>query len=294
MQPLRALSDLALSGLVLSAASGGGHNQPLARRAVQGPLAASFAMPRTFGAAWVPITVTDFGAKGDGQANDGPAIQAAIDAALSDGSLCVWFPPGDYVTHQTILASGSADRPTKSPVSLRGRGTAANTRILLRLSRPALPRPALPTAVIKFQGSSMGAGASICHDYAGGFCAGAGVFSHTIVENLNIDANVTGDPLSNNTVGIEWAAVVGGIARNCAIGLTGLEVRVDVRYWCSLRFLHTTKRVTVCCRLLGYTYSSLCARVRSVCSCIIMRTVRTQNFVRLTTQCLEASQPCST
>lgn len=230
MQPLRAL---ALSGLALSAMSDRERNQrlaPVGRR----PLEASFAMPRTFGAAWVPISVTDFGAKGDGQANDGPAIQAAIDAALSDGSLCVWFPPGDYVTNQTILASGSADRPTKSPVSMRGQGTAANTRILLRLSKPALPQPALPTAVIKFQGASMGAGASICHEYAGGFCAGAGVFSHTVIENLNIDANVTGDPLSNNTVGIEWAAVIGGIARNCVIGLTGLEVRVDDRCRCPL------------------------------------------------------------
>jgi hypothetical protein len=188
------------------------------------PVDAGFVLPRAFGAAWARISVTDFGATGDGRTNDGPAIQAAIDAALADGSLCVWFPPGDYITNRTILASGSADRPMKSPVSLRGYGTAANTRLLLRLSKPPPAKPALPTAVVKFQGASMGVGASICHEYSGGFCAGAGVFSHTVVENLNIDANVTGDPLGNNTAGIEWAAVIGGIARNCAIGLTGLEV----------------------------------------------------------------------
>ena len=178
------------------------------------PAVAPFALPRAFGAAWRQISVTDYGAVGDGVSNDGPAIQAAIDAALADGSLSVWFPPGDYVTNQTILASGSADRPTKSPVSLRGFGTAANTRIMLRLAKPPPSKPALPTSVVKFQGASMGEGASICPEVSGGFCAGCGVFSHTVIENLAIDATVSGDPLGNNTVGVEWAAVIGGTVRS--------------------------------------------------------------------------------
>eukprot|EP01051_Picozoa_sp_SAG22_P016639 SAG22_NODE_2389_length_2624_cov_2.359857_1_plen_613_part_00 len=213
-------SLLALAlGAALEAAAGGLQARPSAL-----PGAAPFSLPAAFGAAWKPISVADFGATGDGATNDGPAIQAAIDAALAGGSLCVWFPPGDYVTNRTLLASGSADRPTKSPVSLRGYTTAANTRILLRLDKPAPPRPALPTSVVKFQGASMGTGAAICDKVSGGFCAGAGVFSHTVIANLAIDANVTGDPLSNNTAGIEWAAVIGGTVRDCVVGLTGLEV----------------------------------------------------------------------
>jgi hypothetical protein len=222
LPPLLRLAALHLTagGTAVPCAAAG---HPIGGGARPPPAAASFSLPRTYGAAWKPISVTDYGAAGDGISNDGPAIQRAIDDALLDGSLCVWFPPGDYVTNQTILASGSADRPTKSPVSLRGWGTAANTRILLRLASP----PPARRSVVKFQGASMGASASICPEPAAagsGFCAGCGVFSHTVVENLAIDANVTGDPLCNNTVGIEWAAVIGGIVRNCAIGLDGLEV----------------------------------------------------------------------
>ena len=67
----------------------------------------SFLAPAKPAARWKPISVTDFGAVGDGRTNDAPAIQSAIDAALADGSLVVWFPPGDYRTNTTLLASGS-------------------------------------------------------------------------------------------------------------------------------------------------------------------------------------------
>ena len=113
--------------------------------------------PANGSAGWRPVEVTSFGAVGDGVHNDRPAIQAAIDAALADGSRAVYFPPGDYRTDSTLLASGSEDLPTGHPVSLRGYATASNTRIMMRLPQPAAPPPALPTAVIKFQGASMAA-----------------------------------------------------------------------------------------------------------------------------------------
>jgi hypothetical protein len=224
--PLHTMLAAALLGAAAlgAAAAAGGATAGFHARPSALPSAVPFAMPVVFGAAWQPISVTDFGAVGDGSTNDGPAIQAAIDAALADGSLCVWFPPGDYATNRTILASGSANRPTKSPVSLRGHATAANTRIMLRLDKPPPPKPALPTSVVRFQGASMGMGAAICHEASRGFCTGAGVFSHTVIENLAIDASVAGDPLGNNTAGIEWAAVIGGTVRDCVVGLTGLEV----------------------------------------------------------------------
>ena len=52
------------------------------------------------------------------------------------------------------------------------------------------------------------------------------MFSHTVVENLAIDVNVTGDPLGNNTAGIEFAAVIGAIVSKCDIGILSGEVGI--------------------------------------------------------------------
>lgn len=43
----------------------------------------------------------DFGAKGDGSTNDGPAIQAALDSMPYNGGE-LEFPPGDYLTNQAL------------------------------------------------------------------------------------------------------------------------------------------------------------------------------------------------
>ena len=50
------------------------------------------------------VNVKDFGAVGDGVADDSGAIQTAINSLASDGGT-VYFPPGDYVIANTILAS---------------------------------------------------------------------------------------------------------------------------------------------------------------------------------------------
>ena len=52
------------------------------------PLASSYSTS-------IPVLVTDFGAVGDGVANDWPAIQEAVDAALA-GARVVLFPAGTF------------------------------------------------------------------------------------------------------------------------------------------------------------------------------------------------------
>lgn len=44
------------------------------------------------------FNVKDFGAKGDGQANDAKAVDATIDACASAGGGVVYFPPGRYIS----------------------------------------------------------------------------------------------------------------------------------------------------------------------------------------------------
>jgi len=44
-----------------------------------------------------------YGAKGDGQTNDGPAIQKAIDACTEAGGGVVWVPPGNFLTGTIVL-----------------------------------------------------------------------------------------------------------------------------------------------------------------------------------------------
>jgi hypothetical protein len=48
--------------------------------------------------------VTHGGARGDGRADDGPAIQGTIDAARAAGAVRVYFPAGVYAINQTIDA----------------------------------------------------------------------------------------------------------------------------------------------------------------------------------------------
>jgi hypothetical protein len=59
--------------------------------------------PRRAWSQSAPRSVRDYGARGDGKANDTAAIQAAIDAAASGG--VVLFPPGDYLSGTLHLRS---------------------------------------------------------------------------------------------------------------------------------------------------------------------------------------------
>ncbi|GAA3402049.1 glycosyl hydrolase family 28-related protein [Paenibacillus hodogayensis] len=53
------------------------------------------------------ISVRDFGAVGDGLANDAPSIQSAIDTAIFAGKKEVWFPPGTYKLDAALSNSTS-------------------------------------------------------------------------------------------------------------------------------------------------------------------------------------------
>ena len=69
----------------------------------------------------VAVSVLDFGAKGDGTADDGPAIQAAIDAIDSGAVL---LPKGRYRLSQVL-------RVEKSGVVLRGEGSGPSGSVLV-------------------------------------------------------------------------------------------------------------------------------------------------------------------
>jgi hypothetical protein len=63
------------------------------------------------------VSVKDFGAVGDGVANDRVAIQAAIDAVSAGGGGQIWFPQGSYkigttglTIYQNIILSGDVTR----------------------------------------------------------------------------------------------------------------------------------------------------------------------------------------
>lgn len=53
----------------------------------------------------MPLSVTDFGAKGDGRTKDTAALQQALDAAHAAGGGTVLVPPGRYLTGTLIVRS---------------------------------------------------------------------------------------------------------------------------------------------------------------------------------------------
>ncbi len=85
------------------------HKSPLSRRGFfkKSSVAAAALLPATFAGASVDrsgsakparFPVTDFGAAGDGETLDTPALQAAIDACAEAGGGEVLFPPGRYLS----------------------------------------------------------------------------------------------------------------------------------------------------------------------------------------------------
>lgn len=64
------------------------------------------------------VSVKDFGAVGNGIANDTVAIQAAINAAQAKGGGAVYFPTGNYVITSTLVITGNE-------IVLRGDGIGA-------------------------------------------------------------------------------------------------------------------------------------------------------------------------
>jgi hypothetical protein len=73
--------------------------------------------------------VRSFGAKGDGQTNDAPAIQAAEDAAERAGGGEVYLPAGHYLMDETIVIGSNID--------FHGDG---DQTVLIRSNHPTLER----------------------------------------------------------------------------------------------------------------------------------------------------------
>ncbi|OQA81614.1 MAG: Pectate lyase superfamily protein [Lentisphaerae bacterium ADurb.Bin242] len=67
------------------------------------------------------FNVKNFGASGDGTADDAPAIQKAIDAALTNGG-AVYFPAGRYRLKSTLTIAGSLTSDSINWLTLRGDG----------------------------------------------------------------------------------------------------------------------------------------------------------------------------
>jgi hypothetical protein len=98
----------------------------MAAASVGAALAGGLALPGQAAAAnpcW--LSVTDFGALGNGSANDGPAIQAAIRALGSKGGTLL-FPPGTYLCTSDV-AYAINSRAGNGSLKLQGAGRDVST-----------------------------------------------------------------------------------------------------------------------------------------------------------------------
>jgi hypothetical protein len=97
---------------VYSGPSSGGAVAPTFRALVQadlpGVLASGSSVSRALGTRFADsFNVRDYGAIGDGSTNDYAAIQAAINAAQTNGGLVV-FPPGRYLSNSTLTVQADS------------------------------------------------------------------------------------------------------------------------------------------------------------------------------------------
>ena len=70
------------------------------------------------------VNVADFGARGNGTADDSIAVQLAINTALKNGGGIVFFPQGDFRINFVTVPAGSA------PITFMGQGPATTIRRL--------------------------------------------------------------------------------------------------------------------------------------------------------------------
>jgi len=75
------------------------------------------------------INLFDFGAVGDGIADDGPALQSALDALAQAGGGTLYVPPGHYAIVTPVVKQFNSatsivlqGEPSTTPISVAGNG----------------------------------------------------------------------------------------------------------------------------------------------------------------------------
>jgi hypothetical protein len=175
------------------------------------------------------ISVSDFGAKGDGRTDDTAALLAAIAASGADTGRQVWhdrlvyLPPGTYLVSATLLKR-YADGHFASGMILVGHSV-ESTVIRLADHAPGFSDPAGPRPVVMTTSKRIDRGG---RDYEG---KGEGNDAYeNFVENLTIDVGA-GNP---GAVGIDYLANNIGAIRDVLVratpgsGATGIAM---VRKW---------------------------------------------------------------
>ncbi|MFC7052619.1 glycoside hydrolase family 55 protein [Hansschlegelia quercus] len=173
------------------------------------------------------VNVRDFGAQGDGIANDTDAIQRAIDSvAVAPGRVfwetpIVYFPAGTYLISGTLERRDGEGRFT-SGMAIAGEGR-DRTTIKLADAAPGFGDPRAPKAMVLTSARLLdGTSSSGGKDYAG---KGEGNDAYAnYVENLTLDVGdknpgaVALDYLANNIGAVRRVSLVGR-AGSGAVGL---------------------------------------------------------------------------
>jgi len=111
------------------------------------PRATAYPLPSDAGA----LNVHDYGAVGDGIADDTAAIQMAIDAACADGNHAwpaklVYFPAGNYLVSDTLVSRGASGKFMNS-MALMGESP-GDVKLTLRDRAAGFSDPRAPKALI--------------------------------------------------------------------------------------------------------------------------------------------------
>jgi hypothetical protein len=86
-------------------------------------MAAAVASPAAAETPAKTLSVTDFGAVGDGRTNDTNAFKRAVDAATSAGAGIITIPPGTYSVEELWLGqNGNGKRPSVNGIHIHGAG----------------------------------------------------------------------------------------------------------------------------------------------------------------------------
>ena len=149
----------------------------------------------TVGPVWYNVRSDQYGAVGDGVADDSAAINAAISAAAAAGGGTVFVPPGTYRCASSVLLSGDN-------VQLLGAGPASVIKAANGLNADLIKTPTAATSVrnycsirmLKLDGNRANQSAGhVVHFYGTRYC----ILEHCLIVNaydhaLSLDGDGTG------------------------------------------------------------------------------------------------------